>query len=133
VVSKEAKRKKAFQARQRISKEVETKWRSLSPKARDAWVAKLVMGSKTAKGDVPRYSSDVAAAWQIVRHFQRKGKSVELFVHAQGASEVTISTPVLRKEPPGCIFYDQIGNSFRKTSVAASICLAGLKAKGGAK
>ena len=40
--------------------EVQAKWDALTPRERDAWVAEAVMGWQWT------YTSDIAAAWQVV-------------------------------------------------------------------
>lgn len=65
----------------------EDQWEKLLPRERDALVAEKVFGFKTgvyAHGDqpeiitpdnqflrIPRYSSDLAAAWEVVEHMRR--------------------------------------------------------------
>jgi hypothetical protein len=58
--------------------EIIEKWGGMESRERDAWVAEVVMGADVVGGNVehilggfrpvPRYTSDISAAWAVLEH-----------------------------------------------------------------
>lgn len=80
--------------------EILAKWERMTPRERDAWVAEKVMGwTKERTGEnvwyepesrlwkpmdhittLPRFSTDIAAAWKVVEKITKKGFDVSILV-----------------------------------------------------
>jgi hypothetical protein len=108
------------------------KWSELSPRERDALVAEKVMGFNKSDLDfmgeihvekdgihreLPHYTTDIAAAWEVVEKLNCQGYRVEIVCGSQGDTYVTFVIGGIRCRVD-CY------------NLKEAICLAALKAVG---
>lgn len=123
--------------------EVIAKWESMSPRGRNVWIAVEVMGKKESPINYgwissedydyypKNYSTDMGAAWEVIRKMKSKGLSFTLGEASEKSGSVILGEANLGEQM--CNFHIVTKNIFIhvfRETMPEAICLAALIAQG---